>query len=168
MYKRVDNEHDRWWMVRAGDDGKLFHHMRRNEVVAMRGAIPAVDFSDEPDVGIFRRRLAAAEGGHQLIEGPRFDEIADFVVNMREGDIVVTPSADAAEVLIRTVGAPPEFRPDDPHGLVLQRRVRDGQKRAVTAHVREILASLSADVVRLNDDAVAALRELVRPSRGGR
>jgi predicted Mrr-cat superfamily restriction endonuclease len=160
---------DRWWMVRA-EGGKLQSLFSGNDIVAAGSKTPRVDLAGVTDATNLRARLMAAPDGAEFVASPRLQEVEDFVLNMREGDVVVTPSERTRDVLIRILSGPCRFHPEDPHGLHLNRRVQSGtgKRRDVAGALRQALFSPQIAVFRIAPGVVTQLQALVRAPRTDR
>lgn len=169
MSARLDTSVDRWWMVRA-EGGSLQEYFRSNGIVAAGNATPKVDLSGISGVDSLREHFEQAPGGAEFVarRRQRFGMVVFFLLGMRQGDIVVTPSKGTTNVQVGTVDGPYEYHPTDPHGLHLHRRVKWWTTREVDGILQRELRHPQDTVFGLSAHIVEALRVILRAPQADR
>lgn len=148
-------------MVRA-ESGSLFERFRKESIVAAGSATPNIDLSGASNEVELRRKLEAATGGRGFLRGRRFEDVRRFVLDISNGDVVVTPSAGTTELLVRNISGGYRYVPDDPDGLHLHRPVAPGRRVALPRGARNALPRRPAGTLfALSADQIALIRGLL-------
>jgi predicted Mrr-cat superfamily restriction endonuclease len=123
-----------------------------------------VDLSNAQDSATLRALLAGTPGGSEFVASPRCQDVEDFVLNMSEGDFVITPSKGTTDILIRQVAGPYQYCPADPDGLHLHRQMQPGKRRDVAGRLRSALTHPQIAVFQIVDPAVVTELQALRDS----
>lgn len=154
-----------WWVVRAEGGKLLDSKFVAQSVIAIGSDTPRVDLSDASTPEALADRFRSAGHGGFVVTRNRFAHICDFVCEMRAGHVVITPSKDHQDIVVRSVAGGYRFVPDDPHGLHVQRTMHLGKRRTLTPELKEMLRHPQDTIFRLADDRVAAFRQLAESAR---